>query len=75
MALVRVRKDDLEFNVGAAYAEAHSLDVLDEPTHTESGGPRGHTRRNGRPHLPRTSVAAEAQKKAAQATTTTTKEA
>ncbi len=68
MALVRVRKDNLEFNVGAALAKAQGLDVLDEPTHGANGQPRPATRLNGRPRKPKTSVAEAAEKKAAGST-------
>lgn len=35
--LVRVRIGDVEKNVGAGYAAAHNLTVLDEPTHNPDG--------------------------------------
>lgn len=63
--LVRVRIGKFEKNVGAAYAEAHNLQVLDEPTHRKDGQPRPTTRRKGRPVLPRVSVDEAAEKKAA----------
>ena len=56
MALVRARVGDREFNVGAAWAETHDLEVIDSPTHDDSGRPRGVTRTNGRPIKPRKSV-------------------
>lgn len=65
MSLVRVRKGDVEFNVGAALAEAQGLTVLDESTHGPDGRPRAATRKNGRPRKPKTSVAEAAEKKAA----------
>lgn len=69
MALVRVRKGDVEFNVGASLAEAQGLNVLDEPTHGADGRPRAATRKNGRPRKPQTSVAEAAEKKKAAGTT------
>lgn len=68
MSLVRVRKDNLEFNVGAALAEAKGLDVLDESAYDHDGKPRAATRKNGRPRKPQTSVASAAEKKAAGST-------
>lgn len=56
MALVRVRKNGFEFNVGANYAEANELKVIDSPTHDSSGRPRRPTRTNDRPIKPRTTV-------------------
>lgn len=55
MALVRVRKDGFEFNVGENYAAAKGLEVIDSPTHA-GGRPRGATRVNDRPTKPRRSV-------------------
>lgn len=63
--LVRVRRDGHEFNVGRAYAEAHDLEVLDEPAHTRAGEPRPVTRVGGRQVKPKVSVAQAAEKKAA----------
>ncbi len=71
MSLVRVRKDDLEFNVGAAHAAAKKLDVLDESAYDHNGQPRPTTRKNGRPVKPKTSVAEAAEKKAAGSTSAT----
>lgn len=68
MSLVRVRKDNLEFNVGAALAEAQGLDVLDESAYDHDGKPRVATRRNGRPRKPQTTVNEAAEKKAAGST-------
>lgn len=65
MPLVRVRKGNLEFNVGASHAEAQGLDVLDEPTHDHNGKARPVTRKGGRPRKPQTSVANAAEKKKA----------
>lgn len=64
MSLVRVRANGREFNVGAAYAEANGLEVLDEPTH-RGGFARPVTRTGGRKVKPKTTVSAEAAKKAA----------
>ena len=66
--LVRVRVNDIEFNVGRAYATAHKLNVLDEPTHDRSGNPRPETRAGGRPRKPRTTVAEQAAAKKAAST-------
>lgn len=63
--LVRVRVGNREFNVGAAYATAHGLTVLDEPTHAH-GRPRRASRAQGRPVKPKVSVADAIEKKAAQ---------
>lgn len=65
MALVRVRKDGLEFNVGAAYAEAHDLEVIDSPTRDDNGRPRRPTRANDRPRKARKSVDEAAAEKGA----------
>ena len=66
MALVRVRKGDLEFNVGTAFAEVHGLEVLDESA-WHGGRPRPVTRKNGRPRKPKVSVAKKAAEKKAAA--------
>lgn len=63
--LVRARIGGFEKNVGRAYAEAHGLEVLDEPTHDRGGAPRPTTRKGGRPVKPKTTVSHEADKKAA----------
>lgn len=63
--LVRVRLNGVEKNVGKAFAEAHKLDVLDEPTHGRDGQPRRDTRAGGRPVKPKTSVAKKAAEKQA----------
>lgn len=63
--LVRVRANGYEFNVGAAHAKAHDMNVLDEPTHRRDGAPRPTTRAKGRPVKPKISVADAAEKKAA----------
>lgn len=60
--LVRVRLDNTETNVGAAYAKAHDLTVLDEPTSNPDGTRRGATRKGGRPRKQRTSVSQETAK-------------
>ena len=65
MALVRVRKDGFEFNVGAGYAASKGLEVIDSPTHTQDGRPRRATRLNDRPVKPKKSVAEKAAEKAA----------
>lgn len=65
MSLVRVRKDNLEFNVGAAHAAAKKLDVLEESAYDHNGRPRPATRKNGRPIKPKTSVDAEVAKEVA----------
>lgn len=61
--LVRVRIDDVETNVGAAFAEAEGLEVLDEPTTNPDGSRREDTRPNGRKAKPKTSVAEKAAEK------------
>lgn len=66
MALVRVRKDGFEFNVGANYAESKGLEVIDSPTHTQDGRPRRPTRLYGRPVKPKKSVAEKAAEKGTQ---------
>lgn len=63
--LVRVRIDDIETNVGAAFAEAEGLEVLDEPTTNPDGSRREETRVNGRKAKPKTSVAEKAAEKSA----------
>lgn len=64
--LVRVRLNGVEKNVGRAYAEAHGLEVLDEPTRDRAGALRRTTRAGGRKSKPKTSVAKKvAEKKAA----------
>lgn len=72
MALVRVRdtKIDRAWNVGAAHAEAHGLEVIDSPTHDSSGRPLGPTRADGRPIKQRTSVDEAAAKKGTKAPAT-----
>lgn len=62
--LVRVRVGDVEFNVGAAFAEAENLTVLDESAYNDDGTPRGETGIGGRPRKFRTTVDEEAAKKA-----------
>lgn len=62
--LVRVRVGDVEFNVGAAFAEAENLTVLDESAYNDDGTPRGETGVGGRPRKYRTTVDEEAAKKA-----------
>lgn len=69
--LVRVCVGDVEFNVGAAYAEAEGLTVLDESAYDAIGEPRGVTRSGGRPVKPRVSVADVAAEKAAKSAATT----
>jgi len=71
MSLVRVRADGLEFNVGAAHAEAHGLEVLDESPHFRDGTPKPVTRLEGRKRKPRVSVAEAAEKKKAEKTAAT----
>lgn len=61
-ALVRVRKDGFEFNVGDNYAAAKGLEVIDSPTHF-GGRPRRATRLNDRPVKPKKSVAEKAAEK------------
>ena len=73
--LVRVRLNGVEKNVGAAFAEANGLKVLDEPTRKGDGTLRRPTRAHGRPTKPKTSVAEaaaakEVQKAPAPATST-----
>lgn len=64
--LVRVRLDGVEKNVGAAFAEKHGLEVLDEPTARPDGSVRPTTRKGGRREKPKTTVAEQvAVKKAA----------
>lgn len=67
MPLVRVRKDGFEFNVGANYAEAKGLEVIDSPTHLQDGRPRRATRLKDRPIKPKKSVAALAAEKGSKA--------
>ncbi|WP_394289506.1 hypothetical protein [Microbacterium sp.] len=64
MSLVRVRTNGLEFNVGAAHAEANGLEVLDESPRFRDGSLRPVTRLKGRKRKPRVSVAEAAEKKA-----------
>lgn len=65
-ALVRARVNGFEKNVGAAFAEAKGLEVLDEPTRNPDGSPRRTTRAKGRPVKEKTSVAKKvAEKKTA----------
>lgn len=69
--LVRIRQtlsdgSVIERNVGAAYAKAKRLDVLDEPVCDRSGALKPVTRKNGRPRKPRVSVAEKAAEKAAE---------
>lgn len=68
MALVRVRKGNVEFNVGSALARAQELEVLDESAYDHNGQPRATSAKNGRPRKPKTSVASAAEKKAAGST-------
>lgn len=70
MPLVRAVIGEREVNVGEAYAAAHELEVLDEPTRNPDGSPRPETRRGGRPLKPAVSVAEAAAKKAAPVATT-----
>ena len=78
MALVRVRKGNREFNVGAALAESQELEVLDESAYDHNGAPRPITAKNARPIKEKTSVAEKASEKAAGSASadrsTTTKE-
>ncbi len=64
--LVRVRINGYEKSLGRAYAEAHNLEILDEPAVDGRGDTLPTTRKNGRKAKPKTTVneAAE-QKKAA----------
>ena len=65
--LVRVRLDGVEKNVGRAFAEKNSLNVLDESAFRDDGQPRATTREGGRKHKPKKSVAKKAtEKKAAE---------
>lgn len=64
MPLVRVRANGLEFNVGAAHAEAQRLEVLDESPYFRDGSPKPATRLKGRKRKPRVSVDEAAEKKA-----------
>jgi hypothetical protein len=66
--LVRVRVNGYEKNVGRAYAEAHDLEVLDEPTRDRAGALRPTTRKGGRRAKPKTTVTQEAAKKKAAVT-------
>lgn len=63
--LVRVRHDDMCFNVGAALAAAEGYEVLDESAYGAGGEPKPVTRGNGRPRKTRTSVAEKAAEKKA----------
>lgn len=72
MPLVRVRHEGQEFNVGAAHAAAHNLEVIDEDPRTRDGQLRPATRLKGRKRKPRVSVAEKAaEKKAVQSAATT----
>ena len=72
MPLVRVRHEGLEFNVGAAHAEANSLEVIDESPRNRDGSLKPVTRLEGRKRKPRVSVAEKAaEKKAGQSAATT----
>lgn len=63
--LVRARIGGIEKNVGRKFAEAHGLDVLDEPTTRADGRLRGETRPGGRALKKRTTVAEAAAAKEA----------
>lgn len=65
MSLVRVRKGNVEFNVGSALAEAQGLEVLAESAYDHNGAPRVTSAKNGRPRKSKTSVAEAAEQKAA----------
>lgn len=63
--LVRVRHNDMCFNVGASLAAARGYEVLEESAYGVDGQPRPVTRGNGRPRKPKTSVAEKAAEKKA----------
>jgi hypothetical protein len=63
--LARVQINGFEKNVGATFAEAHDLKVLDEPTETPDGRPRATTRNGGRRVKKKTTVAKKAAEKKA----------
>lgn len=65
--LVRAVIGDQEVTVSAAYAAAHDLEVVDQPTHRADGRAVPATRRGGRPVKPKTSVAKQAAAKKAAA--------
>ena len=48
MALVRVRKNGVEFKVGASYAAAHDLDVIDEPPRSKAPAKKAAAKRPAR---------------------------
>ncbi len=66
--LVRVRLETggrvIEKNMGRALAEMAGVTILDEPVRNDDGSYRDETAKDGRPVKDRTSVDAEAQKKA-----------
>lgn len=74
MSLVRVRSEGLEFNVGAAHAAAHELEVLDESPRFRDGTLKPVTRLEGRPKTrkPSVSIADAVEKKAAKTAATPT---
>ena len=68
--LVRAVIGDREVNVSPEYAEAHGLEVLDEPVRRPDGRLKPEARRDGRPLKPKTTASTEAAKKAGQPTAT-----
>ena len=73
MALVRALIGDRSVNVSPEYAETHSLELLDEPTHLDDGRVRPETTATGRPIKPKVTVdALSAAKKAGQPTAKST---
>lgn len=63
--VVRARLNGRDTNMSRFLAERVGAEVLDEPTVDADGTQRGSTRASGRPSKPRTTVAAEADKKTA----------
>lgn len=73
--LVRVRVNGYEKSLGRAYAEAHGLEILDEPAVDGRGDTLPTTRRGGRKAKPKTTVDKAAEdKKAAVTESAPTKE-
>lgn len=64
--IVRVRKNGREYNTGRAQATRDEAQILDESPYDRGGSLKPTTRANGRPLKKKTSVSAEAAKKAAQ---------
>lgn len=66
--LVRARLENgNEKSVGAEFADMVGLEVIDESAYNDDGSVREETRKDGRPLLPKTSVAKKAAAKKAAA--------